>query len=42
MRQKDKNPEFKKKKSYRFRRNIIIGISMLIVCTIAGAFATYG
>ncbi len=34
--------EFKKKKSYRFRRNVIIGICMLIVCTIAGAIATYG
>lgn len=41
MKQK-KNNEFKKKKSYRFRRNIIIGICMLIASTIVGAIVTYG
>ncbi len=38
---KTKN-EFKKKKSYRWRRNVSIGILLLIISGIAGVISQYG
>lgn len=34
--------EFKKKKTYRWRRNVMIIIFLLTICTIAGVLSQYG
>lgn len=38
---KTKN-EFKNKKSYRWRRNVTIGVLLLIISGIAGVISQYG
>lgn len=38
---KTKN-EFKKKKSYRWSRNVTIGILLLIISGVAGVISQYG
>ena len=42
MKLKKVNYEFKKKKSYRWRRNVIIAILLITISTIAGVISQYG
>lgn len=42
MKLKRTKNEFKKKKSYRWRRNVTIAILLLIISGVAGVISQYG